>query len=239
MHLRTHCPHCGWETALTREQLRQWWPEMACPRCNGRFDPLGGLLVELPRATQPLGGQHEPSPAAPTPPLRLAPSAAVAPAQAPRVPQQRWGWVLGSLVLLLGALAQAAWWNRGPLIRSPLTRPLIEWGYQQAGATAPLPQLPDQLVVTERHLEPHPEKSRRWQLRLGLSNPGVFPQALPVIDLELYDIRQHLTAAGRFLPVEYARGGLPDRIEVGGNLDLRLDLAALPEDPSGFRLYLR
>lgn len=208
---------------MTREALRAAWPQMVCPRCQGPFDPLDGLVGAK-------GGTHANGS---TPGATASPPDPPAKARGPVLT-----WLFGGLSLLLLLVAQSAWWARGALIQSPIARPFLEGLCQPLGCRVPLPRLPSELVVTERQLEPHPEQAGRWRLQLGLRNQATVPQALPVIEVELYDLRERLTAVGRFRPEQYSVPGLPQAIAPQGVVKLRLEMGAPDPEPSGFRLRL-
>ncbi len=221
MRLISRCPHCGELIPLTREELRAAWPQMACPGCRGLLDPLEGLLGEERGAQRRqsaalVSGPHTEQSAGTRRPLL--------------------GPLLGGLCLLLLLLGQSAWWARGMLIQSPTARSLLEGVCQALGCQVPLPRLPAALVVTERQLQPDPEHPERWRLRLGLRNQAPVPQALPLIELELYDLREKLQAVGRFPPEAYASPGLPQAIAPQGTISLSVEIAAPDPEPSGFRL---
>lgn len=146
---------------------------------------------------------------------------------------------MGCLVLLLALLLQSAWWVRGDLLSSPLAYRLLDGVCRVLGCPIPLPRRSDQLVVRERYLGPYPEQADKWQLRLGLRNPNPIPLALPVIEVELYDLHEHLISVGRFIPEQYTDPASPQAVAPHTEISLSLLLQAPQPEPSGFRLHLR
>ena len=249
MPIKTRCPDCGHVLSLTNEQLRQVWPAMLCPRCEGRFDPLAGLLdappsaeVEAPPqvrfvpADEPSAPAHPASATQNRPPSAPQPDATGLTAVRPR--RRTLAWVLACLALCIGLAAQLAWWERASLIRSASARTLLEQACAHLGCRVPLPHLPRELVILDRSLEPCPGPPDVLQLRIELLNQAPTAQAFPVVQLELYDMREQMTAVGRFTPDAYRHEESPQGLESQARGTVALDVIAPADEPSGFRIRL-
>ena len=249
MPIKTRCPDCGHVLSLTNEQLRQVWPAMLCPRCGGRFDPLEGLVEAAPTTTpqEPPPGRlvpadQPPVPDHPAPATQNRPPSAPQPDSSDLTPHRRrrstLGWVLASLALCIALAAQLAWWERGNLIRSASARPLLEQACAHLGCRVPLPHLPRELVILDRSLEPRPGPPDILALRIELLNQAPTTQAFPVVQLELYDTREQMTAVGRFPPEAYRHEEFPRGLESQARGTVSLDVNAPADEPSGFRIRL-
>ncbi len=219
---------------------------MACPACGRRYDPLAGLVDE-PVAPVPAAGssgvarpQEKPAEREPTRerPRPEAPAPRASETSAAKGRPRSVAWAIASVALALVLAVQAAWWQRGNLIRSPASRAWLEALCEPLGCRIPLPRLPDQLTISKRGLEPHPDRPDALRLYLELLNEAATPQALPVVQIELYDVKQNMTAAGRFPPRDYWSSDRPATIDAGAAVALVLDFAAPPEEASGFIIRL-
>ena len=150
-----------------------------------------------------------------------------------------WIWVVASLLLLTGLLAQSAYFLRDTLVsRFPETRPALEQTCEILGCTFSLPKNLDLLRIVGSDLQT--EASGRLKLTLTLGNRASHVQAWPVLMLTLIDQRNRPLARRSFAPSEYLGdkqrivAGIPPRSEQVLNLPLNVRNMT----PMGFDLRL-
>ncbi len=150
-----------------------------------------------------------------------------------------WIWVVASLLLLTGLLAQSAYFLRDTLVsRFPETRPALEQACEVLGCTFSLPKNLDLLRIVGSDLQK--EASGRLKLTLTLGNRAGHVQAWPVLVLTLMDQRNRPLARRSFAPSEYLGDkqriatGIPPRSEQVLNLPLNVRNMT----PMGFDLRL-
>ncbi|HEY9099836.1 MAG TPA: DUF3426 domain-containing protein [Thiobacillus sp.] len=205
----------------------------------------------LPHISAPGYPAAQDSPAYPPPPVFASaiPSARVEYANIPpeiarsfAPPSRRtptWIWVVASLLLLTGLLAQSAYFLRDTLVsRFPETRPALEQACEVLGCTFSLPKNLALLRIVGSDLQT--ETSGRLKLTLTLGNRASHIQAWPVLVLTLMDQRNRPLARRSFAPSEYLGGqqriaaGIPPRSEQVLNLPLNVRNMT----PMGFDLRL-
>lgn len=187
---------------------------------------------------------YPPPPAyAPAPPSARVEYAEAVPgtARIPDAPRRSrtWIWVVASLFLLTGLLAQSAYFLRDALVSQlPQVRPAIEQACTVLGCTLSLPKNLALLKIVGSDLQT--EASGRLKLTLTLGNRAHHVQAWPVLVLTLTDQRNRPLARRSFAPSEYLgdaqriAAGIPPRSEQA--LDLPLNVRNLT--PMGFDLRL-
>lgn len=237
MPLTTKCRHCGRLFPVYAQQLKKGRGKVECPQCGKRFNALAGLMEEtIPvsgnrkRGKASGGNRRALAPTSPAPMLVL---------DEPRRARRLNGsglWMLGVLLLTAFLIAQAAWWDR----ESWLSRPGLYAGAEticaRLGCEVPLPSAPDDVEVLQPIMMEHPEDARILRLSLTLINRAAFPQRFPLLQLELYDEAEKLTAARRFTPGQYLAEAARRALGPGAAANLMLDLAMPEPPPAGFRV---
>lgn len=149
---------------------------------------------------------------------------------------------LGKLLLILllctVAAAQLAWQQRAQLLKDPDTRRFAEHLCQYAGCKLPLAHTPAAYQIVQRKLGPAPGHSQALALHLSIRNGSDIPQALPDLQLSLFDREEKLLARRRLPPNEYLFPAKTENVAVAAEEVITIDL--LFEDPgtraSGFKL---
>lgn len=237
MPLTTRCRHCGRLFPIYAQQLKERHGKTNCPQCGRRFNALAGLLDEVvPGASGVDRGRasvrrRKPAASAPAPLLNLD--------RTPRPGRRATGlWLTGVLMLVVALVAQAAWWERGHWLAQPRLHGIAEHVCARLGCRIPLPRLAGTIEILQPYLGEHPQNPRILRLGMTLINHATIAQALPTLQLELYDQTGSLAAARRFAPHQYLAEPHADRLDAGAAVNLGLDLAMPEAAPSGFRLRL-
>lgn len=143
-----------------------------------------------------------------------------------------------ALLLGLGVAGQLAWQQREQLLKTPNTRALAEQFCQLAGCRLPLLRSPEAYRIVHRQLRPANEANNALTLQLSFRNQASFAQALPDLQLSLFDREEKLIARRRLLPNEYLFPATTDNVSVAAEEVITIEL--LFEDPgthaSGFKL---
>ena len=179
----------------------------------------------------------------PGPPVAKIEYAAPAPgtARVPSTPRrlQPWVWSIASTLLLVGLLAQTAYFLRDTLVSQfPQTRPAYEQLCSVLGCSLSLPKNLDQLQIVGSDLQT--EARGRLRLTLTLGNRAGHAQAWPVLVLTLTDQRNRPLARRSFAPSEYLGDPLriAEGIPSGSEQPLNLPLTVRDLAPMGFDLKL-
>jgi len=151
-----------------------------------------------------------------------------------------WVWGVASALLLVLLLAQSAYFLRDTLVsRLPQARPALEQACAVLGCTLSLPQNLALLQILRSDLRT--EAGGRLSLTLTLGNRAGHPQAWPVLELTLTDLRDRPIARRSFAPSEYL--GDAQRIEAGipaqSEQTLKLELATRDLATAGFKIEPR
>ena len=179
----------------------------------------------------------------PGPPVAKIEYAVPAPgtARVPPTPRhlQPWVWSISSTLLLVGLLAQTAYFLRDTLVSQfPQTRPAYEQLCSVLGCSLSLPKNLDQLQIIGSDLQT--EARGRLRLTLTLGNRASHAQAWPVLVLTLTDQRNRPLARRSFAPSEYLGDPLriAEGIPSGSEQPLNLPLTVRDLAPMGFDLKL-
>lgn len=219
------------------------------PEASASDDPGPLPHIQAPAyPPNPYGPSYDYQPA-PSAPPSVSPTTRVEYANllagTPRVPpatQRRthtWIWIVASLLLLAGLLAQTTYFLRDALVSQlPQSRPAFEQVCAAVGCTLSLPKNLTLLKIVGSDLQT--EASGRFKLALTLGNRASHVQAWPVLVLTLTDQRNRPLARRSFAPSEYLgdaqriAAGIPPRSEQALNLPLNVRNLA----PMGFDLRL-
>jgi predicted Zn finger-like uncharacterized protein len=249
------CSECLTIYKVRADALVQGRGRVRCGSCGAEFDTLATLTDELPPepyttlkrrsvsgtlvqlnmpAARPQSQQRElfvefdeakarrdakqATPAFTRPRRPLAPG-----------PSAGWGWIVGSIALLLGLGAQAAWAARERLLAEPQVLEFVMAACERLGCS--LPAVPDRsrIVLTARDVRPHPSVPAALIISASMINQAPFAQPFPTVEITLSDVNERRIALRRFAPEEYLgdlramAAGLP----AGGSASLSLEV----EDP--------
>jgi predicted Zn finger-like uncharacterized protein len=256
--VKTRCPHCQTEYDVDPDILRQAHGMARCYNCGEIFDAFANAegrsarkpapVPELIEADLPDPDENNTPPPFElpddVPPLQVSGDAALdasdslGPRRRKRSP---WWLKLLALLLLLGLLAQVAWWQRAEWVGiaqlQPLTGPLC----QRLDCKLPTRRAPQSFGVIERRLELSRKQAHALHLLLRLRNEADFAQPLPQLSLSLLDINGTLLARRHLRPADYLFPAPPPDYLVQPGEVFTVDL--LLEDPgqraTGFSFDLR
>lgn len=145
-------------------------------------------------------------------------------------PKGTLAWTLATLLLVAFIVVQYGYFMRNDLARFPQLRPWLEKICDLTGCTIPLMYTPHLIKLVSRDIRTHPTESDALQVRARILNEAPYPQAYPVLSVELSDINGKVIASRFFQPNEYLPKGID--IEAGiapkAQADMHLDLL----DPS-------
>lgn len=263
----TRCPRCGTRFKATQEQLDACEGMVRCGRCQTAFDATEHLYDTTPSPQLSLPIMlEEPQQEPPAPPEASAPLPSPAtgdavetvetaplaqpirieedpprPDSKPAARKSAWPWVVGSLLLLIILLAQAAYFFRVDLAaRLPGLKPALQSYCKLLQCSVPLPQVADLMSIESSEMEADPSQGNAITLNANLRNRAPYAQAYPSLELTLTDTQDKALARRIFRPAEYLTpgedeaSGLPPNREV--SVKLHLDTADLK--PAGYRLFL-
>lgn len=107
--------------------------------------------------------------------------------------------------LLLGVLlaAQLAWLQRDALAATPRLRPLLESLCNTLHCTLPTWHEPNAFTMLSRDVIAPPDQQGVLRVQASFRNDAHWPQAWPVLVLNLTDVNGHSLGARRFQAAEY------------------------------------
>ena len=239
MNMMTRCPSCSTAFRVTEQQLGAREGRVRCGRCDTLFDAITTLSAE-PDARMPfenagpstsgsmavlLGTEKDRS-------FDFGP-----PAPHPLKPL----WWTGSLLLLLGLLAQGAYRYRGEIaVLVPETKPMLESICLQLQCEVPLPRRAELLSIESSDLQADGSHPNVMVLTATLRNRAAFVQAYPALELSLTSAQGETVARRVLMPREYLPQ--PARSDAGfaagSELQIRVYVEASALKPTGYRLYL-
>lgn len=153
-------------------------------------------------------------------------------------PARRWPWLLGSLVLLMTAAAQLAYFFRVELaVVAPAFRPVLVAGCDLFGCDLPRPRKPEQVGIETSDLAP---EGNGLVLTALLKNRAPFEQEYPHLDLTLTDTQDEALVRKILTPADYLPAGqdAAKGFAPRGEVAIRLALTTDNVPAVGYRLYL-
>ena len=153
----------------------------------------------------------------------------------------RWLWVLGSLLLLLALLAQAAYFYRSAIIvLFPELKPQAAALCAKLGCDLPLPQRIELVSIEASDLQADTTNPNVMVLSATLRNRAIFDQQLPSVELTLTDAQDQPVVRRVLSPPDYAgktaskQGGLGANSEIA----IKVFIEGSHVKATGYRLYL-
>lgn len=114
--------------------------------------------------------------------------------------RKEWG---GALLLALALSTQLAWLQRDALAANPRLRPLLEMLCGTLGCNLPAWHDPSAFTMLSRDVIAPPDQQGVLRVQASFRNDAHWPQAWPVLVLNLTDVNGHSLGARRFQPNEY------------------------------------
>ncbi len=152
-----------------------------------------------------------------------------------------WPWAIGSLLLLIVLLVQAAYSFRVELAANlPGLKPALTAYCELLHCTVPLPQKADLVSIESSDLEADPAQPNVIILNALLHNRAPYAQTYPNLELTLTDTQDKSLARRTFRPAEYLKQGEDEKQGLAANreLSVKLNLDTTDLKPSGYRLFL-
>ncbi|MGC2518990.1 MAG: DUF3426 domain-containing protein [Burkholderiales bacterium] len=263
MSMITRCPGCGTSFRVTLVQLEARAGQARCGRCGVVFDARVALVsdsvpttperdfaaaleAEIHRAGEtPRTGLAVPS--APEADFALQRGTIGAVQAAPldfgprsRTPPSRLWW-LGSTLLLLLLVAQAAYRYRGDLaLLVPEAKPTIQKVCVELNCDVPLPRRTELMSIESSDLRADGANPSVMVLSATLRNRAAFAQALPALELTLTDAQNQTVARRVLMPQDYAPRGtrLDSGFAASSELPAKVFIEVGTLKATGYRLYL-
>jgi predicted Zn finger-like uncharacterized protein len=156
---------------------------------------------------------------------------------------RRLGWGLASLLLLLTAVGQVAYFQRDWLAtHHPGLRPLLVAFCARLGCEVRLPAQAERIRLEASELQADAARPHGVILSAVLRNTAPWPQAWPYLELTLTDAADRPLARRHFTPQEYLAGSSAVRLVTGmppeEEVQIRLSLELKGIEPVGYKLLV-
>jgi len=184
---------------------------------------LSGLFDAIDNAGKPPGNQRSATAGEPFPRRRAAGRSDGS--------HKALGWTIGAVVVVLLGITQFIYLSRSDLARYPQIRPLVELVCTLAGCEIPLLRAPDQLELISAQIREHPQDKTLLLAHATFANRAPFPQAYPILRLDLIDVNGIIIATRHFQPEEYLDDSFD--IEAGIQPDQSVEVELEIADPDG------
>lgn len=255
----TDCPSCGRQFRIQARHLSAAGGQVRCGYCGEQFGALERLRdAPLPRTARAEVGaenehfdipeEHTPVPQAdatrsPRRESRSASGAVEIPPelmQEPAVERSRARsvvWGTAALVLFLGALAQAAWFNRDELLRRfPQVLPAARGFCARLNCELIRHRDLNSISLINRDVRLHPVYEDALLVNATMANGATQPQPFPSVQLVLLDTGGRAIAQRVFEPGEYLDASIDlDRgMDPGVPVHFALEVAGAGDDAVGF-----
>lgn len=152
-----------------------------------------------------------------------------------------WGLLLLSLLLLLGLLAQLAYFMRTEISANyPQTKPLLALACEKIGCDVPLPKKIDLLTIDDSDMQEHVEYEHVLQFTSTLINHANVAQAYPNIELTLTDTDDEPVLKRTFSAKEYLHNDANVENGIAAKEEVRIKLNMNTSDVAvaGYRVTL-
>ena len=252
----TQCPHCETIFVLTQAQLDARAGRVRCGQCQQVFRGDQYMFDTLPvrvagdaaadgddtRSTQS-HAQPRHFAAAPADDFmedsRIPTVADLAwlQAQAQRPRPRRLVWGLASLLMILVALAQYAYFERATLLQRPTLHAYLTRACDAIGCTVPLASDVAQLELVDVDVAPHPEFAQALTVTGVLVNHAAFAQRLPRLEVSFSDA-QGVTLARRLFDAEAYAPQPVHKLAPRERIPVKLELTKPAADAVGYEIEL-
>jgi len=250
----TRCPECGARFKASQAQLEAYHGMVRCGHCHAAFNAIENRHSNEPSPQLDLPIVPEDLSSLPTviqADMRGAVMSAgeidrdyeiyfeTPPARAAK--PQIWLWGVGSLLLAVLLLTQAAYLFRVELAaRLPGLKPTLVAVCGKLHCNVPLPSNADLISIESSDLETDPAQAGIITLSITLRNHAPYVQGYPNIELTLTDTNDAPVGRRVFHPPEYLKEAEDEKIGLAGNREntIRLAIDASGIKAAGYRLFL-
>jgi predicted Zn finger-like uncharacterized protein len=153
-----------------------------------------------------------------------------------------WYWVVASALALLLLLAQTLFLLRSQIaLVLPQTKPTLEQLCAALGCKVELPRNAQLLSIDESDLQEHPDHKDVFLLTAVIVNRAPYPQAYPLLEVTLTDLRDAAVMRRTLQPQEYLPPGIAIDKGLGAQSDARIKLAFTAPGiaATGYRVFVR
>lgn len=160
--------------------------------------------------------------------------------QAPK-PQyfRMFAFSVGSLILLLALIAQAAYFKFNEFSRWPQLRPVYALACEKLGCKLPAQTDTSKIRGSNLVVRSHPSMPNALSVDFMISNEAYFSQPFPIIELTFEDLNENLVASRGFLPKEYINDPAIDPKNMPPNTPFHIGLEIVDPDPKAANYRLR
>ncbi|MFT5599057.1 MAG: putative Zn finger-like uncharacterized protein [Urechidicola sp.] len=225
--METSCSQCNARYRITDDQLKIAVGKVRCGECGGVFNALSSLKT-YPDSDQSANRQ-QPS---------VSPEIAHPPNSKLSLHEAMYGedrgsfthfypllWLLGILLLLVLAIAQAIYYQRYELISNPRYQQQILQLCELAPCGDEQFSSSRQIKLLERNVFTHPVRPNALMVTGSFVNEAPFPQKLPKLLVTLFDIQGNLIANRQFVSDEYLQpDNEPTALQSNKPIQFRLEI---------------
>lgn len=154
---------------------------------------------------------------------------------------RRWPWVLGTLLLVLAAVGQSAYFLRNSIaIYYPKLKPQLVQACEHLKCSIELPKQIEWIVIDDSDMQEDLAHSSVMHLSSSLFNKAGFVQAYPNLELTLTNTDDSPVLRRVFKPAEYLAPNTDIAAGFSAGNEIKVKLAITTQDVSvaGYRLYV-
>jgi predicted Zn finger-like uncharacterized protein len=146
-----------------------------------------------------------------------------------------WSLACVSQLVLLGLLLLFA--GRERFVHIPVLRPALEWSCSVTGCALDPRRALQHIVILNRTVAAHPERTDALQVTAQLQNNALFKQPLPLVELSLLDLNGNILGKRQFTPSEYLAENqfIPEWMAPRQAIYLKLDIQTPGQEVANFR----
>ena len=156
-------------------------------------------------------------------------------AQAQGRPPRRLVWGLASLLLVMAAIAQYAYFERNTLLRQPTLHAYLTRACDVVGCTVPLASDVALLELVDVDVAPHSEYAQALTLTGVLANHAEFPQPLPRLEVSFSDAQGVTLVRRLFTAAAYAAQPV-QKLAPHARIPVKLELTKPAADAVGYEI---
>ena len=225
--METSCQQCNARYRITDEQLKIAVGKVRCGECGVVFNALSSLKTYI-----------DSNQAANSQPQSVSPEIPHLPNSELSLHEAMYGegkgsftlfspllWLIGILLLLVLAIAQAIYYQRYELVSNPRYQQQILHLCELVPCADSQFSSSRQIKLLERNVFTHPVKPNALMVTGSFVNEAPFPQKLPKLLVTLFDIQGNLIANRQFVSDEYLQSNNePTALQSNKAIQFRLEI---------------
>ena len=146
-------------------------------------------------------------------------------------PKAMFGWLAGTVVLLVILATQYLHVNSTKLSQNTTFRPLLEALCPMTGCALPLQSAPRKIVTVNHDVRTHTKINNALEIQVTFKNKASFTQAYPQLEIIFSNPRGEVVARRRFIPDEYLTGDIQHAFGIKPNQSQDVKLKIVDPDP--------